>query len=135
MKKTVLFTVFLTMVSILIAQDHEDTSEVFTAAVDEHAKFKEGGKAEFKKWIKSNITYPKKAKMMGISGKVYLEYIINRDGSISDIKVIKGLGYGCDEEAIRLMKATSYLWVPAKKDGKPVRQKNARPIFFKFQRK
>lgn len=134
MKKTTLFTVFLAMVSILIAQDQTDTSEVFTAAVDESAEFKEGGKAKFKEWVKSNIDYPKKAKMMGIRGKVYVECIVNRDGSISDVKVIKGLGFGCDEEAIRLIEATSYMWDPAQKDGKPVRQKMIRRVVFKFKK-
>ncbi len=76
-----------------------------------------GGETVFLKFIKKNIIYPEGAKNAGIKGSVYLEFTVENDGSVSNIKVIKSLGYGCDEEAIRVIKLTSKMWTPAKQGG------------------
>ncbi len=70
--------------------------------------------------MKENLIYPEAAKSNDITGKVTLEFKLDKLGNISDIKVVKGIGYGCDEEAIRLLKEGPE-WLPArnKKTGEP----------------
>ena len=68
---------------------------------------------------------------MGVEGKVFVEFVVNRDGSIVDVKSIKGIGAGCDEEAVRIVQSAP-AWKPGKQRGKPVRQKMVIPITFKL---
>jgi protein TonB len=78
--------------------------------------------------VRKNLKYPKQARHMDVEGKVIVEFIINRDGTPTDIKVIKGIGAGCDEEAKRVIGLTK--WNPGKQRGKPVRVKMVMPITF-----
>lgn len=102
--------------------------EVFTV-IEETAR-PVGGMPAFYNYVKKELKYPKEAKRKGIEGKVFVQFVINKDGSISDIKVIQGLGYGCDEEAIRIV-SISPNWVPGNQRGKPVKQRYTLPIIFK----
>jgi protein TonB len=68
---------------------------------------------------------------MGVEGRVFVEFVVNRDGSIVDVKFIKGIGAGCDEEAVRVVQSAP-AWKPGKQRGKPVRQKMVIPIIFKL---
>lgn len=85
----------------------------------------------FYEYIKSNLKYPKEAKENGVEGRVLLNFIIESDGSISDVILQKGIGYGCDEEAIRLIEQSSP-WIPGKINDKPVRVQFILPIPFKL---
>jgi len=76
-----------------------------------------GGEAALLKFLKANIVYPAAAKIAAISGSVYLEFTIDANGNVLDVKVTKSLGYGCDEEAIRVIKLTSKMWQPATSAG------------------
>jgi protein TonB len=87
---------------------------------------------DFYKYVSKNIEYPKQARRMGIEGKVFVQFVVDKDGSLSDVKVIKGIGAGCDEEAIRVLKE-SPKWTPGKQRGRPVRVRMSLPIFFKIQ--
>lgn len=88
-----------------------------------------GGEDERIKFIQDNLVYPSIAAEMGISGRVTLEFIVASDGSISDVKVIRGIGGGCDEEAIRVAKLMPR-WKPGKQNGKPVPVIFVMPISF-----
>jgi protein TonB len=68
---------------------------------------------------------------MGVEGKVFVQFVIGKDGAISDVKVIKGIGAGCDEEAIRVVQS-SPSWNPGKQRGKAVKQRYTLPIIFKL---
>jgi protein TonB len=68
---------------------------------------------------------------MGIEGKVFVEFIVDKDGSITEVTVMKGIGSGCDEEAIRVIKAAPK-WNPGKQRGQPVKVKLIVPITFKL---
>ena len=98
--------------------------------VEEDASFKGGLKA-YAKFLRKNLKYPKQARRMGIQGKVYVEFIITKDGSLKDIKAIKGIGAGCDEEAVRVI-SLSPKWNPAKQRGRAVYQKMVIPIVFRL---
>jgi TonB family protein len=79
-----------------------------------------GGSSELTKFLDSNVKYPIIAKENYIEGKVMVKLLINSDGSISDITILKGLGAGCDEEAIRVIKLMPK-WNPGLERGKPVK--------------
>jgi Ca-activated chloride channel family protein len=106
----------------------EDKKEVFTA-VEQMPEFI-GGQLGLEAFIKASISYPKKAKENGISGTVYLSFTVDRNGKVTDIKVVKGIGGGCDEEAIRIIKLTSGKWKPGKQNGKPVKVLINMPVTF-----
>ena len=107
----------------------EDPDKIFI--VVEHSAAPEGGLNEFYQFISSKIKYPAKARRMGIEGKVYVEFIVEKNGSLTDIKTIAGIGGGCDEEALRVI-GMAPKWNPGKQRGKPVRQKMNIPIYFRL---
>ncbi len=80
--------------------------------------------------IYKNIKYPNMAKQAGIQGKVYVLIYINERGGVDDVKIVKGIGGGCDEAAIAGVKETKFS--PAKNGGKPVKAKLSMAIEFKL---
>lgn len=112
-----------------VVEEKEDVDQIFLV-VEESASPK-GGMAAFYKYVSDKMKYPAQARRMGIEGKVFIEFVINRDGSITDVKVMKGIGAGCDEEAIRVVQSAPP-WNPGKQRGKPVRQRYVVPIIFKL---
>ena len=91
-----------------------------------------GGEAAMYKFIGKNIEYPRMAKESGISGRVYVTFVVERDGSVTDVKILRGIGGGCDEEAVRVIKKMPR-WSPGKQRGKPVRVQYRMPIKFTLQ--
>ncbi len=77
-----------------------------------------GGKEAFVSYIRSKLTYPKKAIKNNIEGTVEVAFDINRDGSTQNFRLIRGIGYGCDEEVIKAV-AYSPLWTPGRVFGRP----------------
>lgn len=88
-----------------------------------------GGTEAFFEWIQTNQKYPALALQRKVDGKVMMEFLVEKDGSLTDIKVIKRLGSGLDEEALRLLKAAPK-WEPALYKGQPVKQKMVLPVVF-----
>ena len=91
-----------------------------------------GGDQAMMDFVAKNVQYPEEAKEKEISGRVLVGFIVEKDGSISDVKVVKGIGGGCDEEAVRVVKAMPK-WKPGKEKGKPVRVSYMMPFTFKLQ--
>ena len=108
----------------------EEKEEEIFMIVEERALPKGGMKA-FYKYVAENLKYPTKARKMGIEGRVVIECVVDKDGSLSDFKIRKGIGGGCDEEAIRVLKS-SPKWNPAKQRGKAVKYRMFVPISFKL---
>ena len=88
----------------------------------------------FYKTVSDLMKYPAKAREMGIEGSVFVEFIINKDGTFSDVRIIKGIGAKCDVEAVRVFQESSKRckWLPGMQMGKPVRQRYTLPIIFKI---
>jgi len=105
----------------------ERISENFTV-VEEQPVFPGGDEARIK-FLQSNIKYPEEAKELGIQGKVYITFVVETDGSLTDIKVLRGIGGGCDEETIRVIKKMPK-WIPGKQRGIPVRVQFNLPVNF-----
>jgi len=92
-----------------------------------------GGIDAFYKFLQANVRYPKEAKKHNIQGKVILTFVVNKDGTLSDIKVIKGIGGGCDEESIRVLQQSPQ-WEPGVQFGLPVRVHYSMPLSFTLVR-
>ncbi|MEQ9301559.1 MAG: energy transducer TonB [Cyclobacteriaceae bacterium] len=90
-----------------------------------------GGFSEFYKFLGSEIKYPRAAKNNNVQGKVFVQFVVSKDGSLSEIEVVKGIGFGCDDESLRVMKLAPK-WTPGKQRGKPVRVRMIVPISFKL---
>lgn len=101
--------------------------EIFTV-VEEQPMFN----GDLYEYLSNQIKYPEEAKELGIQGKVYVTFVVEKDGSITDIKVLRGIGGGCDEEAVRVVK-TMPNWTPGKQRGNAVRVQFNLPIKFTLQ--
>ena len=91
-----------------------------------------GGDQAMMDFVAKNVVYPQEARDKEISGRVMVSFIVEKDGSITDAKVVKGIGGGCDEEAVRVVNAMPK-WKPGKQKGKPVRVSFMMPFTFKLQ--
>jgi protein TonB len=91
-----------------------------------------GGWNAFYKFLGDNMKYPKAAQRLGIEGRVHLEFVIEKDGSITDLKVVKGMKGGLDEEALRVMGLIPN-FNPGKQRGRPVRVRQAISINFQLK--
>ncbi|MGN0034058.1 MAG: energy transducer TonB [Candidatus Limimorpha sp.] len=91
-----------------------------------------GGTAKLLEYIAKNIKYPIMARESDIQGKVFVNFVVEPDGSISHVSVLRGIGGGCDEEAVRVVESMPK-WNPGKQRGAPVRVQYMVPIVFKLQ--
>jgi len=118
-----------TKVEVIFEEAEEEVmeEEIFTI-VEKMPEFP-GGTEQLFRYLGKNIEYPPMAKDAGIKGKVYVTFVVDKDGSIKDVKVLRGIGGGCDEEAIRVVKGMPK-WNPGKQRGKAVRVQYNLPINF-----
>jgi len=91
-----------------------------------------GGDAELFKFLSNNVKYPVIAQENGIQGRVICQFVVNKDGSIVDVEVVRSVDASLDKEAIRVIKSMPK-WSPGKQRGKPVRVKYTLPVNFKLQ--
>jgi len=111
------------------APEEEVADEIFT--IVEVQPSPEGGMSAFYKFVYDHINYPNQARRMGVDGKVFVQFVIDKDGSVTDVQAIKGIGSGCDEEVVRVIKS-SPKWQPGKQRGRPVKVRMIIPITFKL---
>jgi protein TonB len=104
-----------------------DAGKVFTY-VEEQPTFP-GGEAQMYAYLQKNIKYPPLARENGITGRVYMTFVVGPDGDIREVKVLRGIGAGCDEEAIRVVKSMPK-WKPGKQNGRSVNVQFNMPINF-----
>lgn len=105
-------------------------AEIFTV-VESMPEFP-GGTGELYKYLGNSIKYPPLAKESGIQGRVFVNFVVEPNGSISNVKVLRGIGGGCDEEAVRVVENMPS-WKPGKQRGKAVRVSYNLPIKFTLQ--
>ena len=89
-----------------------------------------GGQDSLMKFIVKNTNYPEAAKTAGISGTVYISFVVEADGKVTDVQLISDIGGGCGAEAVRVVTMTSGKWIPGKENGKAVRVKFNLPVKF-----
>jgi protein TonB len=104
--------------------------EIFTT-VEQQPEFP-GGVSQMYRYIGENMKYPSAAQRANVSGKVFVKFVVERDGSIGDISILKGIGFGCDEEASRVIKSMPK-WSPGRQNGRNVRVYFTMPISFRLE--
>ncbi len=102
------------------APEEEVADEIFQ--IVEEPATPVGGYEAFYKYISKNIKYPAQARRMGIEGRVFVQFVVSQDGSITEVQTVRGIGAGCDKEAERLLK-NAPKWNPPKQRGQAVRQR------------
>lgn len=93
----------------------------------------EGGMKAWAKFIQRNLRYPNAAQEVDAQGKVYISFVVEKDGSVSNVTVLRGIGYGCDEEAVRVI-SKSPKWKPGKQNDQNVRVRYNMPLSFTISR-
>ncbi|GAB1405059.1 energy transducer TonB [Lentimicrobium sp.] len=111
----------------VVEEEEVAEAEIFTV-VEDQPSFPGGDEARIR-FLQENIKYPQMARESGIQGTVYVTFVVERNGSVTDVRVMRGIGGGCDEEAVRVIKAMPK-WIPGKQRGKPVRVQFNMPIKF-----
>ena len=120
-----------TITEVKIEDDQEVEEQKIFTVVENDPEFP-GGMDALYKYLAENIKYPKLAQENGITGKVYLTFVVERDGSITDIKTLRDIGGGCAAEAIRVVKSMPK-WTPGKQRGKAVRVQFNLPVNFNLK--
>ena len=110
-----------------------DTSEKVFMVVEQQAEFK-GGVGAMYEFLAKNIKYPAAASRANVEGKVFVQFVIGKSGEISDIKILKGIGFGCDAEAVRVVSLMP-AWRPAQQSGQTVAMLYNLPISFMIAKK
>lgn len=112
-------------------EEEEIVEEEVFLSVEENPEFP-GGTAKLLEYVQKNLKYPMMARESDIQGKVFVGFVVEKDGSISNVRVLRGIGGGCDEEAVRVVQ-TLPKFKPGKQRGNPVRVQYTLPIVFKLQ--
>jgi protein TonB len=129
-KKTMklLTTIILILLTLtLFGQDKDSTKSIEYIFITEPMPSYPGGHAQMINFIRHNLSTPRGYKK--IKGKVFIEFFVNEDGSLSDFKIAKGLADALDKSALRTVMMMPK-WIPAKRDEKPIRTKMTIPITF-----
>ena len=104
--------------------------ETIKSQVDEMAA-PPGGMGGFTEYMIKNLSYPTAAKEANVQGMVVVSFVVDAEGKVGSVEVLRGIGKGCDEEAVRVI-SNSGTWTPAKIGGKAVASKMTLPVQFKL---
>ena len=114
---------------VVVVQEEEEISEEVIFTVVEDQPSYPGGEEARIRYLQENLRYPQMAREAGIQGTVFVTFVVERDGSVTDVRVLRGIGGGCDEEAVRVVQNMPR-WNPGRQRGQPVRVQFNMPIRF-----
>ncbi|MDX9782392.1 MAG: energy transducer TonB [Bacteroidales bacterium] len=109
-----------------------EEEEIPFTIVEEKPSFQGGDENTFTKWVASKLVYPEIAKENGVQGRVILQFLVGTDGSVSDVKVVRGVDASLDREAARVV-ASSPKWKPGRQRNKPVKVRYTFPVIFQLR--
>lgn len=121
----ILFTFFFVNIQKSSAQSQEVHEKVDVMPTPP------GGMQGLMQFMGENLKYPSQAKEKGVEGTVIVSFVVKADGSVSNPEILRGIGAGCDEEALRVVKAFPN-WTPGEKDGKKVNTQMQLPVKYKL---
>lgn len=116
---------------VVVEQEEEEDEQVIFQVVENDPEFPGGIEAMYK-FLAQNIKYPQLARENNITGRVYVTFVVEKDGSVSGVKVLRDIGGGCGAEAVRVVKSMPK-WTPGKQRGKAVRVQYNLPVNFNLQ--
>lgn len=118
-----------TLIEENVIEDESISEEIFTVVEDQ--PFPKGDMASFYDYVGKSLNYPAQARSLGIEGKVFVQFIVDKTGKITDVKAVKGIGGGCDKEAVRVIRESAR-WNPGLQRGQKVNVRMILPITFKL---
>lgn len=119
----ILFIAFLFTAHLVAAQEDSDQEEDAPVFMTVENMPKLHGSVDS---LNEQITYPPKAQKTGVQGRIIVQFVVGKDGSVENPKIIRGIGAGCDKEALRVIKKAKF--TPAQKQGQRVKAKQLLPI-------
>ncbi|NLX40583.1 MAG: energy transducer TonB [Bacteroidales bacterium] len=118
---------------VAVVEEEEVEEEAIPfALVEEKPKFQGGDANDFSKWVNSKLVYPEIAKENGVQGRVTLQFTVYTDGSVRDVKVLRGVDASLDREAVRIV-SSSPKWTPGKQRERPVKVTYTFPVLFQLR--
>ena len=120
------------IIDFVVEDEEEEEEAPIFFIVEDMPSFQGKGQEGFREWIAKNLRYPEIAAENGISGRVFVQFVVEPDGSVNKVEVVRGVDPALDKEAIRVVSA-SPKWAPGKQRGKPVRVAYTFPIVFVLQ--
>ncbi len=116
---------------VKIEEEEEEAEDEIFQVVENDPEFPGGAEAMYK-YLAQNIKYPQLARENNITGRVYLQFVVEKDGSVTNVKVMRDIGGGCGAEAVRVVKSMPK-WTPGKQRGKAVRVYYQIPVNFSLR--
>ena len=124
------FTEVQEFTPIVIEEEEEVEEDVIFTVVEDQPQFP-GGEEARQRFLEDNLRYPTMAREAGIQGTVFVTFVVETDGSVTDVRILRGIGGGCDEEAVRVVEMMPR-WEPGRQRGQPVRVQFNMPIRFRL---
>ena len=124
------FTEVQEFTPIQFEEEEEVDEDVIFTVVEDQPQFP-GGEEARQKFLEDNLRYPQMAREAGIQGTVFVTFVVETDGSVTDVQVLRGIGGGCDQEAVRVVEMMPR-WEPGRQRGQPVRVQFNMPIRFRL---
>ncbi len=124
------FTEVQEFTPIVFEEEEEIEEDVIFTVVEDQPEFP-GGEAARQQFLSDNLRYPQMAREAGIQGTVFVTFVVEIDGSVTDVRIVRGIGGGCDEEALRVVRMMPR-WQPGRQRGQPVRVQFVMPIRFRL---
>ncbi len=124
------FTEVQEFTPIVIEEEEAVDEDVIFTVVEDQPEFP-GGEAARQRFLEENLRYPQMAREAGIQGTVFVTFVVETDGSVTDVRILRGIGGGCDEEAVRVVRMMPR-WEPGRQRGQPVRVQFNMPIRFRL---
>ena len=115
-----------------VEEEHVEEEAIPFQLVEHKPKFQGGDANEFSKWVNSKLVYPEIAKENGVQGRVVLQFTVNPDGSVSGVKVLRGVDASLDKEAVRVV-SSSPKWTPGKQRDRAVKVTYTFPVIFQLR--
>lgn len=116
----------------IVVDKNPAIAQADSIVLDKNPEFKGGVKALFK-YLSDNVKYPPFKREKGIEGTVYIHFMVETDGQVTNVKVARGIGGGCNEEAVRVVKSMSGMWESGLNQGVKVRMSFSLPVKFKLE--
>ncbi len=132
-RQSLVFQLFMLFTPLIIWQcEQPPVVKATPVVIDKKPEFRGGQKALFK-YLNDNVQYPPFRREKGIEGTVYVHFMVETDGQVTNVEVARGIGGGCNEEAVRVVKSMSGMWESGLNQGIKVRMPFTLPVKFKLE--
>ena len=118
---------------VIVTDEPQAEDSIPFQMVEVKPTFKSGDANEFAKWVNDHLNYPEEAKKAGIQGRLVMSFVVDTDGSVKDVKILRGVDPLLDAEALRVLNGCTEKWAPGMQDGQPVKVTYTLPVIFQLK--